>query len=125
MNSLKKYLSLVAAIVGIGSLVIATDIPVQRYTVGPSDTEIYELDDDGDLALTGGLSTGNSISPYSRTIAQINAITPTAAGALLVCSNCTQSAICISSGTGRGAFTVIATTGTFVGSSYSGMTHCQ
>lgn len=51
----------------------------------------------------------------SKTLAQIDAYSARAAGQLVFCSNCTRSAICVSSGTGRGAFTVIAGTGTFVG----------
>ena len=50
----------------------------------------------------------------SKTLAQIDATTATSAGQLVFCSNCTRSAICVSSGTGRGAFTIIAGTGTFV-----------
>lgn len=100
MNSLKKFLGIVAAISGIGMVGFATDIPVQRFVVGPADTEIYELDDDGDSEQTGGIKAG------SKTIAQINALTAPAAGQIVVCSNCVSTAICISSGTGRGAYTV-------------------
>lgn len=104
MSGLKKFLSIVSAIASVGGLVIATDIPVQRFTVGPADTEIYELDDDGDSTQTGGVNLG------SLTIAQINAKTPPAAGQIVGCSDCVATKICVSSGTARGAYTVIQST---------------
>jgi len=41
---------------------------------------------------------------YSRTKAQLGAITPGAAGEQYYCSNCIDAAVVISSGTGVGAF---------------------
>lgn len=41
---------------------------------------------------------------YSKTKAQLNAIAPDAAGQPYFCNNCIDSGICISSGTGTGAF---------------------
>ena len=52
-------------------------------------------------AITG---TSNSYSLYSRTLAQINSVTPTSAGQLIYCSDCVNSAVCVSSGTGKGAY---------------------
>ncbi len=57
----------------------------------------------------------------TKTLAQVDAYTPDAAGQLVYCSNCTRSLICVSSGTGRGAWTVGVATGTFVG----GIQDCQ
>ena len=51
------------------------------------------------------------IQPYSKTIAQLHLITPTAKGQVYVCSDCATS-ICVSSGTGTGAFTTVASTTT-------------
>lgn len=77
----------------------------------------------GLLGLTGGIlyavTQPNSIGLVTaiienKTLVQIDATTPRGAGQLVFCSNCTRSAICVSSGTGRGAFTIIAGTGTFV-----------
>lgn len=48
---------------------------------------------------------------YSRTLAQILATVPDAAGQLVVCSNCTNAAICVSTGTGTGAFVLATSTG--------------
>jgi hypothetical protein len=45
-----------------------------------------------------------SVGLYSRTKAQLVAITPAAAGQAYFCSDCTAVTICTSSGTGRGAF---------------------
>lgn len=119
MKSLKKFLSIAGFMLGIGGFVYAADIAVQRYTVGPADTQVYLLDDDGDTTQTGSLSVG------SKTVAQINAATPSAVGNILLCSDCTRSAVCVSSGTGRGAYVIIAATGTFVGGTFSGLSHCQ
>jgi hypothetical protein len=41
---------------------------------------------------------------YPRTLAEINLLYPSAAGQLVFCSNCTNTVICVSTGTGRGAF---------------------
>jgi hypothetical protein len=50
----------------------------------------------------------------SLTIAQMNTTTALGGRGLLVqCSDCTRSMVCVSSGTGRGAFVVLVDTGTF------------
>lgn len=74
----------------------------------------------GDLAVAGALSgptsiTGTklvasgvgSVGLYSRTKAQILALTPAAAGQAYYCSDCTAVTVCVSTGTGAGAFTKV------------------
>lgn len=59
----------------------------------------------------------------SRTLAQMNALTPSAAGQMIFVSDGLQASVCISSGTGRGAFIVLAATSTAVIGGLLG--HCQ
>ena len=77
----------------------------------------------GVLVLTGGVlfavTQPNSIGLVTaiienKTIAQIDALSAKGAGQLVFCTDCVRSAICVSSGTGRGAWTIVAGTGTFV-----------
>jgi hypothetical protein len=50
-----------------------------------------------------------------KTVAQINALTSDATGQVVFCSNCLQSALCVSSGTvAPGAWTVSSATSTAV-----------
>lgn len=61
-----------------------------------------------------------------RTLAQIEALTADTTGQLMLCSDCTRSPLCISSGTvAPGAWVVITGTGPYVGSTYSGLPACQ
>ncbi len=57
----------------------------------------------------------------SKTLAQVNTTVPLGAGQLVYCTDCVRATLCVSSGTARGAFTIVAATGTFVG----GLSHCQ
>jgi len=52
------------------------------------------------------------MTPAQKTIAELNAITPTAKGQMYGCSDCVAFAFCTSTGTGRGAFSVITDTAT-------------
>jgi len=51
----------------------------------------------------------------SKTIAQINLFAPSSVGQLFYCSNCTSTAVCVSTGTGIGAFSSLS----------SKTTHCN
>src|SRR3990167_5400243 len=62
---------------------------------------------------------------WQQTIAQLEKITPVAAGQLIMCSDCVQHTVCVSSGTGVGAWVGVASSGTFVGATWSGMTTCR
>ena len=60
-----------------------------------------------------------TFSLYSRTIAQINALAPgvfggTATGQLVYCSDCLESAVCVSTGAAPGAWVIIAATSSVV-----------
>jgi hypothetical protein len=66
---------------------------------------------------------------YNQTKAQINALLPTTTGQMVLCNDCTRSAVCVSSGsnsaTSVGAWVIAVNTGTFAGSTFSGFAHCQ
>ena len=60
------------------------------------------------------------------TLAQINSLTPDATGQLVLCSNCTRSTVCVSSGSvNPGSWVIAVATGTFGGTTFSGLQHCQ
>ena len=56
---------------------------------------------------------GGAFKPYSRTLAQLNGITPGGAGEMYYCSDC-LARIAVSSGTGAGAFTTSASSTTHI-----------
>lgn len=64
-----------------------------------------------------------------KTLAQINSLTPDDTGQFVLCADCTQSAVCISSGANTpnsvGAFVILVNTGTFAGSTFGGFGHCK
>lgn len=47
----------------------------------------------------------------SATIAQINALTPAAAGQVVFCSNCTRAPLCVSTGTASTQWAIVGSTG--------------
>ncbi len=55
----------------------------------------------------------------AKTLTQINAYAPSAAGEIVFCSNCTRTAICVSTGTAIGAWVVGVESGTM-----ASPTHC-
>lgn len=83
----------------------------------------------GTSTLTGRTTLGAPMTPYIRTLAQLNALTPDTTGQMVFCSDCTRSAIAVSSGShptaSVGAWVVPIATGTFVGSTWSGLPHIQ
>lgn len=130
-NLMKKYL--LAFLIGLGFVGVS-------YSAA---TKFTNLEVTGTTTLTGAVTragnetaTGSTVlssttftggaTLTSRTIAQINALTSTTTGQMLLCSDCTRSPICISSGSvNAGSFVVIAGTGAFAGSTFSGLSHCQ
>ena len=69
----------------------------------------YCFDDTGasigaNVGVGGVLTNTQPMGLVSKTLAQINATTPSAAGQVVYCSNCVNSAVCVSSGTGTAAF---------------------
>lgn len=79
----------------------------------------------GAVQMSSATMSGSMIF-WSLPIATINAITPSTTGQMVLCNNCTQSSICISSGsTAPGAWVVAVDTGVHVGTTWSGFTHCQ
>ena len=48
---------------------------------------------------TEGASFSSAFTPFARTKAQFDAITPTAAGQVYFCSDCTEKLLCVSTGT--------------------------
>lgn len=60
--------------------------------------------ENGQTTLSSPKISNLSAGLMSKTLAQINALTPSAAGEMVYCSNCVNSGVCISSGTGVGAY---------------------
>lgn len=101
--------AVIAAIFGVFAIVSV--YAGTQYNWGTSTGQNWVTPDDTALTPNTFLviqSTTGNIAPtvtttgqpwlQSRTIAQINVTTATAVGQLVFCSNCTQSAVCISSG---------------------------
>lgn len=59
------------------------------------------------------------VSLWSRTLTQINTLTPTTTGQILYCSNCANSQVCVSSGILAGAWVAVSSGTT------SGVQHCN
>lgn len=60
------------------------------------------------LVTLSSVAASGYIQNASKTLAQIQAITPTAVGQSYYCSNCTTDAVCVSTGTGPGAFSRVS-----------------
>lgn len=61
-----------------------------------------------------------------NTIAVLNTLIPDTTGQLIGCTDCIQSPVCISSGNvNAGSWVILVATGVFVGSTFSGLPHCQ
>lgn len=122
---MKKFMLALLTGVFLVSGAYAANESVQRFYTGS--TQIWDIDAEGDVTAAGSVTTSTvtlsgSFAPASRTIAQLNAIAPSAAGLMFFCSDCTRSAVCVSSGTGTGAWTVSSSTG--AAPSYKTI-HCQ
>ena|SRR6267154_1982559 len=93
-----------------------TDVQVRNLTVTGTQTNTGNVTDSGNHTVTGNLSvTGTStltgavtqssttmsglLLPWPLTLAQINALTSSATGQMAVCTNCTMTKVCVSSGT--------------------------
>lgn len=77
--------------------------------------------DDRGAYIHGRTTDGNGDSLVSFTAALSNTATPTNAGQIVYCSDCTISKVCVSSGTGRGAYVVASSTST----GPAALLHCQ
>lgn len=158
---LKAFIAFTFSVALAGILQAATS--VERY-VSPTGTQIFNLDDSGNMTVGGtstvvgsatitgaatvtgattftGASThvgavtqstttfSGAYVPYLQTLAQINVLLPGTTGQWVGCSDCTRTAVCVSSGSNAasstGAWVVPIATGTFVGSTWSGLPHCQ
>jgi len=111
MNHAKKLLSIFAFVLGFGALAYATNISVQRFVVGPTDTEIYNLDDDGDITAAGSITvptvvwTGTQGLKFTGTVITSSGTTTPSAANILAIGN--QNVLLISTGTGTGAWTKV------------------
>lgn len=97
---------------------------VQKYRV----TKDGNVEAAGTMTVTGAITASAGVisaapdTLYSRTLAQMNALAPTAAGQTIYVSDAAQSRVCVSSGTGTGAWVVAVATGVFTAASYP---HCN
>lgn len=64
----------------------------------------------GNVSIEGTITNNAPQSMYSRTLTQLLTTTPTGAGQLIYCSDCTRSLVCISTGTGQGAWSILVST---------------
>lgn len=58
------------------------------------------------------LSSGTAVPPIQlgiKTLAQLTALAPASTGSIYYCSNCTGTPVCVSSGTGVGAWVAVST----------------
>ena len=82
--------------------VYSSTLEASTLNTGQGDNELYGMDQDvlttSTPAFSGATMTG-ALTLYSRTKAQILTIDPAAAGELYFCSDCTTTAVCVSTGT--------------------------
>lgn len=71
-------------------------------------TQAVGIDENANVTITNRLTAGGQLALFSRTAVQLQTLAPAAAGAIVYCSDCTAALICISSGTGAGAWVEIA-----------------
>ena len=80
----------------------------------------------GNQSVAGTLTLTAPSTPYSRSIAQINALTAGTTYQTVICTDCVRSAICISTGSvNPGAWVIATASGSFAGAGLTGFTHCQ
>lgn len=96
-------------------LFIATGMGLIAGSLWASSVGPYGYDEKGAV-----ISSGLGIAGV--TVAQMNALAPAYTGEMIYITNATQSQVCISTGTGTGAWVVLVATGTFSASTYP---HCQ
>lgn len=120
---------LIALVIGFASSAI---YGAQAHRLGPHSVSIpnganvdaieVKQYDNGQYAVK--ITTG-FVHFWPQTIAQIDVLEAPAVGAIVRCSDCSQSTHCVSSGTTPGAFVVFAATGVLGGSNYANFPHCR
>lgn len=126
----KKYLLAFLLTLGFTAVVYAantkfTNVEVTgSLTVDGATTHTGNVTSTGNATATGTLTrTGattlstttftGGFAPWSRTIAQLNALTASTTGQVVFCADCVRSALCVSSGSvTAGAWTVMDSTAT-------------
>lgn len=93
-----KYI--IAAFLLIGASAIALEVEINPVA-GTNETALTpaSVTATGDVKTTGG-----AFVPYARTKAQFSAMTPSAAGLVYWCSDCTEKLLCVSTGTALSDF---------------------
>ena len=125
------FFCLAAALIAVGAVWASNNTNLFNvFGTGASrDTLMFYIEDDGDavfsqdvaitgtltttgattqtgaMTITGALSLGGAFAPYSRTEAQLKALTPASAG--LAYYDSTNSAIVVSTGTGVAEFGIV------------------
>lgn len=140
---MKKYMiALLAGLLLVGGYLYAANDPIHRLTV--RDSEVWKIDEEGDVTAAGSITapdgtftddvaitdtlsvTGattlstatvtGGFRPRIATKAIIASLTSTTTGQLVICSDCTRSYLCVSSGTlNPDSYVVAVETGTIVG----------
>lgn len=120
--------SLLGLVVILAAIAFATT-DIVNYVVGG--VSKFKITTAGNVTAAGSVTAGGALSgttitasgvftPVPKTSAQVTALTPTAANQMILCTDCTRSRVCISSGTGQGAWVVSIETGTM-----ATPTHCS
>ena len=77
---------------------------------GLVDTVAMTIESDGDIIIGEDLAVSGSFKPYQRTDAQLDALEPSEAGLLFMCTDCAiPYSVCVSTGTGAGALVLMNT----------------
>jgi hypothetical protein len=96
-----------------------TDVQARDVTVTRDLTVQDDLSVTDDVAVTGDLTASGAVSlsttaftgallPWPRTLAQINALRSGTTGQMVLCSDCTRSKLCVSTGTVTAGAWVVA-----------------
>ena len=89
-------------VIGVGSALGTTQ------AIGVNENADVTITNELTVSGTGSHTFGGPLRLYSRTAAQLGALAPGAALEQIGCSDCTVSLVCISSGTGAGAWVEVA-----------------
>jgi hypothetical protein len=110
---MKRLLAVVVLCCIAGSLYAAQALRQGPTTIDvPNTADVDGLTiDQNDLGQAALTISSGTIVLWSRTAAQLGSLTPPATGALLYCSDCTKSGVCVSSGTGVAAWVIPVSTG--------------
>ena len=86
------------------------DTTLGSSTLRWSDVRAFDATFADDVAVTGNLTIGADFQPFIRTSTQLQTLVPSASGYIVV--NITEAMVCMSTGTGAGAWIAMSTSTT-------------